>query len=122
MSVDGVVELTAPASAMRLPALPVIGIRGGCFAGSSPGIFPGIFRESFGESLLVSLLVSLCLIDAGGLECRRFGTPENQKTRKPQRLKGTRFSEGFMDFATPGAPADAVAAGSRVPQKPPPGT
>ena len=33
MSVDGVVELTAPASAMRLPALPVIGSRGGCFAG-----------------------------------------------------------------------------------------
>ena len=33
MSVDGVVELTAPASAMRLPAIPEPGCRGGCFAG-----------------------------------------------------------------------------------------
>ena len=39
------------------------------------GVLLESLRESFGESLLVSLLVSLCLIDAGGLECRRFGMP-----------------------------------------------
>ena len=56
--------------------------RGGCFAGTSPEIIPDISPPS---------------------RCRRFGMPENQKIRKPQRLRDSRSSEGFMNFAAQGA-------------------
>lgn len=62
--------------------------RGGCFAGTSPEIIPDISPPS---------------------RCRRFGMPENQKIRKPQRLRDSRSSKGFMDFATSSA---SVASGN----------
>ena len=66
----------------------------------------GVLLEALRESLLVSLLISLRFS-----RCRRFGTPENQKTRKSQRLRDSRSSRDIVALGalTESEAADAFA-------------
>ena len=66
----------------------------------------GVLLETLRESLLVSLLISLRFS-----RCRRCGTPENQKTRKPQRFRDSRSSGDIVALGalTESETADAFA-------------
>ena len=91
----GITNLGTPAPDPCLPHGSRRCPRGGCFAGSSPGITTGITTD----------------ITPFFSRCRRFGTPENLKPRKPQRLRDSRSSRDIVALGalTESEAADAFA-------------